>query len=1165
MKTNSKLFLFLIVFILIISFSIYSVEAFTWNRPTIIAATLNVNHSETSNSTDFWDNLNDPTDINHALLDNLEWSVAGHTMDANLDMNDFNIVEIDKAYFGAGAFISSDDSDHIDFHADSMDFHGNISTIWNIILTDSDGGAHNNNLMFGGQHDAWIYYNASDLIIDPDVVGTVDVVILGDLRSGNINGVNISNLSETYVPYAGATGDVDLGIYNITANIISGQPLDGSIGSGILNASSLKINCGCINVSDEGGLNVKYPDMKVKIWNYGQNTYCDISGTTVAVPDDAHTVYYIDSACSVQTATWDNYFDQDINPPNYVRIFDVYTNNGEIGILKGGSVIGVTMRKSKFNQINCKGGGHLSVCDGMDITKGIFPEINMSAGHFKYINSVSTTVHKDSNPDELHVICNSDGSHTEETEIDIDKCDNGASCDACPDNKYRRYIIGNVGLGAHTEIHQLAPTDEDTFNNLADCINVEKYPLSYTIPSNLDGVFVPLAFYCGRRDDTAWANGFVDLRISGGGFGALPDLSGFMTYEEWSDNANANDKNLTGLDWLFANKINATEIKTETLNVTGPSYLGDLIIDADNITVNNILNKSNDNVKIWSNLNVDGDANVTQDGFIGDSLTVNANKLTQEGLILKGGPGKGGYIEWVHANTTGAPPPDPVQDIIKGYLFVNTNGQLVWSTIKQPIAAFIGNAYVDFATGDARFGDDVIVIDDLDVGGDVDIDGHVSIADASLSATSVLALADTFNAQTGTPRGIDNKINYAITGGAGSFEGYYDAIFTQATYSGGPQYSTGRMNAIVARTVLSGGATGELNKSYAGEFITSQSGGGPNVLEYGGVLIRADNSAQTPGKVTNYYGLRITDVFPIATNVYSLFTGDGNIVLGNGSDINVTIHGKLNVTETLNAGDLDIEGEINIAGSDGPPAGGDAPDVLTVIGGQGGGDSDGGDIRLVAGVGGPFYSFYGGDGGDIFLMPGIGNVPIVGIAGNNGSVFIGNSTNGFDVKFFGGSSNKHFLWDVSEDELNISVGLLDLTGDMHTSGNILVGKDISVLDDVIVSDDLDVGGNLDVSGITTFDSSLEISQIMGNWFIKNPTNDKNLNFQVNDGGATKTITWDGANDKFIHSAGVFNFDDELKVGGVSSDGTGKVVCIKSDGNLGTCSDQPDGSGECTCG
>lgn len=48
-------------------------------------------------------------------------------------------------------------------------------------------------------------------------------------------------------------------------------------------------------------------------------------------------------------------------------------------------------------------------------------------------------------------------------------------------------------------------------------------------------------------------------------------------------------------------------------------------------------------------------------------------------------------------------------------------------------------------------------------------------------------------------------------------------------------------------------------------------------------------------------------------------------------------------------------------------------------------------------------------------------------------------------------------------------------------------------------------------------------------------------------------------------SGDIKLDDEVEATGVSGDGTGKVVCIKGDGNLGTCSDAPNGSGECTCG
>lgn len=39
---------------------------------------------------------------------------------------------------------------------------------------------------------------------------------------------------------------------------------------------------------------------------------------------------------------------------------------------------------------------------------------------------------------------------------------------------------------------------------------------------------------------------------------------------------------------------------------------------------------------------------------------------------------------------------------------------------------------------------------------------------------------------------------------------------------------------------------------------------------------------------------------------------------------------------------------------------------------------------------------------------------------------------------------------------------------------------------------------------------------------------------------------------------------EVKFSGVSGDGNGKAVCVKSDGTLGTCTNQPNSSGVCTC-
>ena len=48
----------------------------------------------------------------------------------------------------------------------------------------------------------------------------------------------------------------------------------------------------------------------------------------------------------------------------------------------------------------------------------------------------------------------------------------------------------------------------------------------------------------------------------------------------------------------------------------------------------------------------------------------------------------------------------------------------------------------------------------------------------------------------------------------------------------------------------------------------------------------------------------------------------------------------------------------------------------------------------------------------------------------------------------------------------------------------------------------------------------------GHISLKNITTDKNLVFGIDQDGTPRTITWDAANDKLQHSAGLFNFDDD---------------------------------------
>jgi len=163
----------------------------------------------------------DTTD--HSLLTNLLWSVSGHTIDTNLDMNSNNIVEIDKAYFDGTSFISSDDNNHIDIHADYIDLHGNLSTIWTIKLnTDGDGfgGDSYGDLVFGSGSDTYLYYNGTDFIIDPDAVGDGIVYIDGNIYADNFigSGAQLTNLNVTGV--MNVSGDFTG--YEINVSYLSG-------------------------------------------------------------------------------------------------------------------------------------------------------------------------------------------------------------------------------------------------------------------------------------------------------------------------------------------------------------------------------------------------------------------------------------------------------------------------------------------------------------------------------------------------------------------------------------------------------------------------------------------------------------------------------------------------------------------------------------------------------------------------------------------------------------------------------------------------------------------------------------------------------------------------------------------------------------------------------
>ena len=241
----SRLFFFFLISILLLTVVIAKVDITIPDAPLTNYSLVNVNSSE------YWNGLSTPSDIDHNLLNNLAWSVAGHTMDTNLDMNNYYIHSIDKTYFSGSDFISSDDNGHIDLHANYIDLHGNLSTIWMVRLNadgDGLGGDNYGELVFGAGRDAYIYYNGTDLIIDPNAIGSGAVIIDGDLIVDNFvgNGSNLNvNNSQYLQGYTPTTmKDWIQGLFDSIYCKLTGCTMSGNIdmdGNDILNVGNITL------------------------------------------------------------------------------------------------------------------------------------------------------------------------------------------------------------------------------------------------------------------------------------------------------------------------------------------------------------------------------------------------------------------------------------------------------------------------------------------------------------------------------------------------------------------------------------------------------------------------------------------------------------------------------------------------------------------------------------------------------------------------------------------------------------------------------------------------------------------------------------------------------------------------------------------------------------
>ena len=372
----------------------------------------------------------------------------------------------------------------------------------------------------------------NDILVDVSV-GDGNLTITGgkviSFTSNVITWIK-DELNSVYCLLTGCTYTGPITAPNITATgYLSGQPIDGSISSGVIYSSAHETDCGCVNTTDDGSLNVTYPDLIARIADADLNVkYCNITSASLTVQDDGHYVYYLDSNCALQYSSFDTYFNQDVYPSNYCRIFDVQTADGDIELVKGSSLLSLSLRKSRWIDVNTI---HLERISGLILEEHTFPYYNFSSGNYRYINTEVTTQTRNTQYNNTHLIGHSAGNITHITfdGINLTACDDGTDISACPNNVYRRYLIGLKGWGDYTYIHQFIPhTSDDTFNTLADCMNLGTSPLVFNnLASEEKYAVVKLMVYCGKRDDSAWREGWITID-GGAGLSGSFDTSNLL-------------------------------------------------------------------------------------------------------------------------------------------------------------------------------------------------------------------------------------------------------------------------------------------------------------------------------------------------------------------------------------------------------------------------------------------------------------------------------------------------------------------------------------------------------------------------------------------------------------------------------------------------------------
>ena len=398
---------------------------------------------------------------------------------------------------------------------------------------------------------------------------------VADNHGLNNDSFDLANISTNY--------NVEIDGINITltSGFWGGQPLDGGLGSGIIWSDYIDEQ-GLLNVSVVSGLTIAYPNFTVRLARTDNTIkYCNITfDDGVIVPDDQHTVFYVDNSCVVKNATMAAYIATDLSPGGITDFFNVMSHDGAIDVVKGTTVMnkGEIQTRKKILSVD-----HLKIVSGLNVVTDTFPSYTQRSGTYLYIRTVVESTAQNVSTDDVRFMYHTGGEWDSKViqGINLTHCDDGDDLAPCSDNRYRRYLMYSTGHDAGTTAHLLAAEDATTYLTVAECLNTEAHPISYTLPSYADYTAVVHHIYCGRRDDLVWTTNFLDLRVGTFGFGAVPDLSIFLTDDDIpSDYNNSIGRaNLTAIHIVTTNMTTRTDAVNTSGNIAGLGFYTSSAID----------------------------------------------------------------------------------------------------------------------------------------------------------------------------------------------------------------------------------------------------------------------------------------------------------------------------------------------------------------------------------------------------------------------------------------------------------------------------------------------------------------------------------------------------------------------------------------------------------